>query len=152
MEHFRRLNGAVWFFHTSWRGAKLVTVGIGGKCMLTRYLLALGAACAFVLISHVGATAAAVPDFSGVWARPYVGFEPPVSGPGPVLNRSRVNGQSNLNAFVGDYTNPILKPNAAEAIKRHAEIEIAGATAPNPSNQCRPMPPPYILQRQQMQF
>jgi hypothetical protein len=69
-----------------------------------------------------------------------------------VLNRSRVNGQSNLNQFSGDYTNPILKPNAVEAIKRHAEIEIAGATAPNPSNQCRPMPPPYILQRQQMQL
>ena len=98
------------------------------------------------------AQTAVTPDFSGTWARPYVGFEPPISGPGPVLNRSRVNGQSNLNQFSGDYANPILKPNAAEAIKRHAEIEIAGATAPNPSNQCRPMPPPYILQRQQMQF
>jgi len=96
--------------------------------------------------------AAPVPNFSGVWARPYVGFEPPLSGPGPVLNRSRVNGQSNLNQFAGDYSNPILKPNAAEAIKRHGEIEMAGATAPNPSNQCRPMPPPYILQRQQMQL
>jgi hypothetical protein len=32
----------------------------------------------------------AIPDFSGVWAHPYLtGFEPPASGPGPVRNRSR---------------------------------------------------------------
>ena len=125
----------------------------GREHMQSRYSVALGSACAVVLISPVlAATALPVPDFSGVWARPYIGFEPPISGPGPVLNRSRVNGQSNLNAFVGDYTNPILKPNAADAIRRHGEIELAGATAPNPSNQCRPMSPPYILQRQQIQF
>src|SRR5262245_49424985 len=34
--------------------------------------------------------AASVPDFSGIWAHPFLtGFEPPASGPGPVLNRSR---------------------------------------------------------------
>ena len=121
--------------------------------MLTKYSVAFGCACAAVLIFPVlTAAAAPVPDFSGLWARPYIGFEPPLSGPGPVLNRSRVNGQSDLNAFVGDYSNPILRPNAADAIKRHGEIELAGATAPNPSNQCQPMSPPYILQRQQMQF
>ena len=32
-----------------------------------------------------------IPDFSGIWAHPSVpGFEPPASGPGPVVNKSRV--------------------------------------------------------------
>ena len=109
---------------------------------------------AAVLISPLLAaqSAAPAPDFSGLWARPYIGFEPPLSGPGPVVNRSRVNGQSNLSQFVGDYTNPILKPRAAEAVKRHGEIELSGTAAANPSNQCLPMSPPYVLQRQEMQL
>jgi hypothetical protein len=96
--------------------------------------------------------AASVPDLSGLWARQYIGFEPPLAGPGPIPNRSRVNGQSNLSQFVGDYTSPILKPHAADAVKKHGEIELSGTAAPNPSNQCLPMSPPYILQRQQIQF
>src|SRR5947209_19954113 len=66
-------------------------------------------------------TAAPVPDLSGHWARPYIGFEPPLSGPGPITNRSRILGQSNINQFVGDYTNPILKPAAAKIVKDHGE-------------------------------
>jgi hypothetical protein len=96
-------------------------------------------------------TAAPIPDLSGHWARPYVGFEPPLSGPGPIVNRSRVRGQSNINQFVGDYTSPILKPQAAEIVKKHGELELKGLVAPNPSNQCLPMSPPYILQRQEIQ-
>src|SRR5579859_4313904 len=58
---------------------------------------------------------AAVPDLSGMWVHPYFpGIEPPATGPGPVFNRSRrPDGVSNTRAFVGDYTNPILKPKAA---------------------------------------
>jgi hypothetical protein len=96
-------------------------------------------------------TTAPLPDLSGHWARQYIGFEPPLSGPGPITNRSRVRGQSNLNEFVGDYTNPILKPQAAEIVKKQGELELKGLVAPNPSNQCLPMSPPYILQRQEMQ-
>jgi len=105
------------------------------------------------LISPVLAEdAAPVRDFSGIWARPYIGFEPPLSGPGPIVNRPREGtGQSNINQFVGDYTSPILKPQAAEIVKKHGELELKGLTAPNPSNQCLPMSPPYILQRQQIQ-
>jgi hypothetical protein len=34
---------------------------------------------------------AAIPDFSGIWAHPFFpGFEQPLSGPGPVTNRSRI--------------------------------------------------------------
>jgi hypothetical protein len=101
----------------------------------------------------IGADSATpIPDFSGLWARPYIGFEPPASGPGPIVNRSRVLGQSNINQFVGDYTSPILKPQAAEMVKKHGELELKGLVAPNPSNQCLPMSPPYILQRQEVQM
>lgn len=87
------------------------------------------------------------PDFSGMWVHPYFpGIEPPPSGPGPIFNRlRRPNGQSNNNSFVGDYTNPILKPNAAEVVKRHGEISLTGMTYPTPSNRCWPSGVPYIF-------
>jgi hypothetical protein len=120
--------------------------------------LILGAAGGFVSTAAfiwpaLGAQAAApVPDLSGHWARPYIGFEPPLSGPGPIVNRSRIRDQSNINQFVGDYTSAILKPQAAEIVKKHGELELKGLGAPNPSNQCLPMSPPYILQRQEIQL
>jgi hypothetical protein len=88
------------------------------------------------VVPALGATSARgpayIPDFSGIWAHPYFpGFEPPASGPGPILNRSRLrggprDGVGNANQFVGDYTNPILKPQAAEVVRRHGEISLAG--------------------------
>ena len=34
--------------------------------------------------------ATAIPDFSGIWSHPsFPGFEPPASGPGPVVNTVR---------------------------------------------------------------
>ena len=92
-------------------------------------------------------TAAAVPDFSGIWAHPYLtGFEPPASGPGPVLNRSRSrNGVANFQQLVGDYTNPILQPEAADVVKKHGEISLAGRGYPTPSNQCWPGGVPYVF-------
>jgi hypothetical protein len=91
--------------------------------------------------------AASIPDFSGIWAHPYLpGFEPPASGPGPVLNRSRSrNGRGNFNQLVGDYTNPILKPHAAEIVKKHGEMSLAGEGYPTPSNQCWPGGVPYVF-------
>jgi hypothetical protein len=89
--------------------------------------------------------AASVPDFSGIWWHPSLpGFEPPASGPGPVTNRSRRDGVSDYNQLVGDYTNPILKPEAAEVVKKHGELSLAGVTYPNPANQCWPEPVPFI--------
>ena len=33
---------------------------------------------------------ASIPDFSGIWGNPYLyGIEPPLSGPGPVVNKAR---------------------------------------------------------------
>jgi hypothetical protein len=90
--------------------------------------------------------AASIPDFSGLWWHPSLpGFEPPASGPGPVTNRSRRNGVSNYDQLVGDYTNPILKPEAAEVVKKKGELSLAGVTYPNPANQCWPEPVPFII-------
>jgi len=92
-------------------------------------------------------TATPIPDFSGIWAHPYLpGFEPPASGPGPVLNRSRSrNGRGNFNQLVGDYTNPILKPHAAEIVKKHGDMSLAGEGYQTPSNQCWPGGVPYVF-------
>src|SRR5712691_11363635 len=90
---------------------------------------------------------AAIPDFSGMWAHPFLtGFEPPRSGPGPVRNKSRrPDGVANFSKLVGDYTNPILKPEAAETVKKHGEISLAGVGYPTPSNQCWPGGVPYVF-------
>ena len=67
--------------------------------------------------------AASIPDFSGIWRHPSLpGFEPPASGPGPVVNKVRRRGPrqpgaSDYDQLVGDYTNPNLQPWAAEVVK-----------------------------------
>ena len=94
-----------------------------------------------------GPRAASIPDLSGIWAHPYLtGFEPPASGPGPVTNRSRRrDGVANFQQLVGDYTNPILKPEAAAIVKSHGDLSIAGVGYQTPSNQCWPGGLPYIF-------
>src|SRR5882724_8462199 len=87
---------------------------------------------------------ASIPDLAGNWWHPSLpGFEPMASGPRPVTNRSRLNGVSNYDQLVGDYTNPILKPEAAEIVKKHGELSLAGVTYPNAANQCWPEPVPF---------
>src|SRR5580704_4774094 len=89
--------------------------------------------------------AAAVPDFSGTWAYLFCcGFQPPLSGPGPVANKGRRNGASDRYGYVGDYSNPILKPAAAEVVRRHGEIEASGVPLPTPRNHCWPEGVPFI--------
>jgi hypothetical protein len=89
--------------------------------------------------------AASLPDFSGIWWHPSLpGFEPPASGPRPVTNRSRRNGVSDYDQLVGDYTNPILKPESAEIVKKLGELSLRGVTYPSPANQCWPEPVPFI--------
>jgi len=91
--------------------------------------------------------AAAIPDFSGIWAHlSCCDVEPPLSGPGPVTNRSRLrNGVSNNSQLVGDYTNPILKPQAAEIVKKHGEISLNGVLYPTPSSECWPGGVPFVF-------
>ncbi len=87
----------------------------------------------------------AVPDFSGQWGRYFsFAFEPSASGPGPVRNIAGVP-RADVGLRVGDYNNPILKPKAADVVKKRGELELSGASFPDPRNQCRPEPPPFIL-------
>ena len=113
--------------------------------------------------------AASVPDFSGIWSHPYVfGFELPPSGPGPVVNKARrrqifdADGRplppanaplvSDQLQLIGDYTNPILKPEAAEVVRKHGEISLTGVAYPTPSNQCWPAGVPFIFLQLGMQM
>src|SRR6266481_2634673 len=89
--------------------------------------------------------AASIPDFSRFWRHQSLpGFEPLASGPTSLTNRSRRNGVSNYDQFVGDFTNPILKPETAEIVKNFGELSLKGITFPSPANQCWPEPVPYI--------
>jgi hypothetical protein len=63
-----------------------------------------------------------------------------------------VEGVSDYDQLVGDYTNPILKPWAAEVVKKFGELSRAGITYPNPSNQCWPEPMPFIYKQFQVQI
>ena len=87
-----------------------------------------------------------MPDFSGSWLHPSLpGFEPLSPGPTSVINLSRLNGAGNLNELVGDYNSPILKPEAASAVKEHGKLQLAGIGFPDPRNQCTPQGVPYVF-------
>src|ERR1041385_4032426 len=85
-----------------------------------------------------------VPDLSGIWARTTFGYDLPPPGvtPSPLRNLARrANGTSEAFKLVGDYNNPILKPEAAKIVKQHGEISLTGKSYPDLSNECRPLPP-----------
>src|SRR5712691_9152408 len=112
--------------------------------------------------------ATSIPDFSGMWVHGSIpGFEPLASGPTSLVNRSRrtiaqllrdlaidwqgageppsADGVSNLLELVGDYTNPILQPWAAEVVKKFGEMSLVGVGFPSPRNQCWPGGVPLFL-------
>jgi hypothetical protein len=99
----------------------------------------------------IASSAAAIPDFSGSWNHTSLnGLEQPLSGPGPVRNRSRrltgpQAGVGNNTQLVGDYTNPILQPWAAEVVKKFGAISLAGRGYPTPRNQCWPEQVPFAI-------
>ena len=102
------------------------------------------------------------PEGGGAWGNPYLyGIELPLSGPGPVVNKSRrkqgfdVDGQpipaasaplvSNARQLVGDYANPILKPETAKIVKERGDLAKAGVGYPSARNQCWPQGVPFIF-------
>src|SRR5690349_9639242 len=94
------------------------------------------------------------PDLSGQWGRDMLFFEPPASGPGPVMRAERrsdgtFSPQSPCCAIVqswfGDPDNPILNKQAAEAVKRNSELSVQGTVLPDLHSMCWPEPPPYVL-------
>ncbi|HLK83962.1 MAG TPA: hypothetical protein VKT99_21065 [Xanthobacteraceae bacterium] len=113
-------------------------------------------------------SAASTPDFSGMWVHGSIpGFEPLPSGPTSLVNRSRrsiarllrdlavdwqgpgeppsQHGVGNLLELVGDYTNLILRPWAAEVVKKFGEMSLAGVGFPSPRNQCWPGGVPFVF-------
>ena len=113
-------------------------------------------------------SAASIPDFAGMWVHGSIpGFEPLSSGPTSLVNRSRrstaqllrdlvvdwpgpgeppsKDGVSNLIELVGDYSNPILQPWAAEVVKKFGEMSLAGVGFPSPRNQCWPGGVPFVF-------
>jgi len=101
----------------------------------------------------------AVPDFSGLWTRKWVTpstYDAPQAGPGPVMidesqphhgHREGVPGLPDVssNAWVADYSNPILKPETREVVKRITEEELAGHPRVEHQTLCMPSGVPEIL-------
>jgi hypothetical protein len=98
-----------------------------------------------------GQPAAPLPDISGSWNDAALhGVVLPLSGPGPVGNRSRMRtgpqaGVGDCAQLVGDYTNPILRPWAAEVVKKFGDMSLAGQGYPTPPNHCWPDQVPFAF-------
>jgi hypothetical protein len=111
------------------------------------FSLVITLAAAFVTATSLQSESAeSIPDLSGIWTHGNPGFEPLASGPTSIINRSRrPNGSGNVLKLAGDYTNPILKPEAAEVVKRHGELGLNWTGDPNPHNQCWLEGPPFVF-------
>jgi hypothetical protein len=98
------------------------------------------------IVAQAAAPTQEIPDFSGIWSHPWLpGYEPLSSGPTSLINLSRRNGVSNPVQLVGDFNNPILKPDAVEIVKKHGEMSKANYGFHNPRNQCWPNGLPFVL-------
>src|SRR6185312_3028707 len=114
--------------------------------VIASFSLALAGGC---YAAPVSATNGSIPELSGFWQHtvPQEEWENPPSGPGPVR---RMNGRAvdadagRANFWMGDYRNPILKPWAAEAVKKEGELEAAGGNAMTGQLTCRPSGVPAV--------
>jgi hypothetical protein len=103
---------------------------------------------ALATLIGTGQTQAATPDLQGIWARvSFPGFGSPFTGPGPVVMKPR-----GADGRPAGYTNPILKPQAAEIVRRHGELESKGIHALSPRTECWPTGVPLILANSAMQM
>jgi len=113
-------------------------------------------------------SAVSTPDFSGVWTKPYLGWELPLSGPGPVTNKVRrrqafdIDGRplradtaplvNTASQLIGDHDNPILKPAAAQEVKRRGDNELHGTPNASARNQCWPEGVPAVFRDMTIQM
>jgi hypothetical protein len=90
-------------------------------------------------------------DLSGLWTRGPAAqswYRPPESGPGPVANLTPPApdaGGGSGTTYVGDHTNPILQPWAAEVVLRKAKAARAGTPEIGAQQLCMPHGVPFIL-------
>jgi hypothetical protein len=100
-----------------------------------------------ICIAAVPAFAAeGVPEMLNVhWGKNAFNFESMPTGAPALRNLSRLpNGKSNAGQLVGDYNNPILKPEAAAVVKAKGELAKSGRGFPNAQDQCRAIAPPFF--------
>ena len=94
-----------------------------------------------------------VPDLFGFWEHtvPQEEWENPPSGPGPVHRDPKYGpakeggGGRTGNLWIGDSSNPILQPWAAEAVKKEGEVQLSGGASLTGSTLCRPSGVPDAL-------
>lgn len=134
--------------------------------MVSAGALSIAAAFAFANAAH-GQASDPPPDFGGLWKRTYLynqTFDPPSSGPGPIVQDMRypgVNANGSLrgslteeqranvieytNGWVPDLSNPILQPHTRAALETIGEQELASVPRPQPQTRCMPSGVPHIL-------
>jgi hypothetical protein len=94
-----------------------------------------------------------MPDFSGIWGQ--LSFTASSRWHRVPLRWSTGRarpGAGEVSQLVGDHTNPILKLQAAEVVKKYGEMSLAGVTYPNPRNQCWPGGAPHVFTNLGMQM
>jgi hypothetical protein len=65
------------------------------------------------------------------------------------MNTSRkADGTLDNNVPVGDYTNPLLTPEAAQILMERGDISLSGRAFLSPHNKCLLEPPPFVLAMQ----
>ena len=116
--------------------------------MIVTGLLLAGSASSLTLAAAEGA--ASIPDFQiandVAWREIGDEFLPPPSGPGPVINDPKHPFYSNgvqrsggtPTYHIGELTNPILQPWAAEQMRKDNEAVLAGGVAYRPNERCMP--------------
>jgi hypothetical protein len=92
-----------------------------------------------------------IPNLAGGWARAAFALEQPASGPGPLHSLERsADANAGPDPAAVSYMNLMLKPEAAELVKKRFEATRAGTPLPTPSGSCWPMVAPYIFRVQGM--
>ncbi|HYM18347.1 MAG TPA: hypothetical protein VEU06_07285 [Micropepsaceae bacterium] len=93
------------------------------------------------------AMADSAPDFTGAWGRNAFDLEAVPSAKFKPVNNTLLlpSGAGDPTRPIADYTNPILKPQAVEILKKRAAGATAGDISMDPSNQCAPQSPPFIF-------
>lgn len=82
----------------------------------------------------------ALPDLRGTWTKTGIAFDPAPVGPTAVRNKV-----FSRQVWVGDHTNPILRPHVAEVVRKNAEADLAGTGPLTPTQLCQPSGVPNIL-------